>query len=65
MLDHQGNSVKNKVLRAHSVAVNQISIDAKGDYIASCSDDGKVFILHLFDLKFYIKFLNSVILILL
>lgn len=48
LLDHQGNSVKNKALRAHSVAVNQISIDAKGDYIASCSDDGKVLVFGLY-----------------
>jgi len=42
MLDHQGNNVCNKELRAHTVAVNQISIDLNGDFIASCSDDGKV-----------------------
>lgn len=44
VLDHQGNSIKENELRVHTVAVNQISIDSKGDYIASCSDDGKVFI---------------------
>lgn len=48
LLDHQGNNVRNKELRAHSVAVNQISIDANGDYIASCSDDGKVFVFGLY-----------------
>jgi hypothetical protein len=42
LLDHQGNNVRNKELRAHTVAVNQISIDQNGDFIASCSDDGKV-----------------------
>lgn len=42
LLDHQGNSIRSKELRAHTVAVNQISIDTNGDYIASCSDDGKV-----------------------
>lgn len=42
LLDHQGNSIRSKELRAHTVAVNQISIDANGDYLASCSDDGKV-----------------------
>jgi WD40 repeat protein len=42
LLDHQGNNVRSKELRAHTVAVNQISIDQNGDFIASCSDDGKV-----------------------
>ncbi|XP_073992200.1 vacuolar protein sorting-associated protein light [Rhodnius prolixus] len=48
LLDHQGNNVWNRELRAHSVAVNQISIDANGDYIASCSDDGKVIVFGLY-----------------
>jgi len=26
----------------HSTTVNQLSVDDNGDYIASCSDDGKV-----------------------
>lgn len=42
LLDHQGNIVSNKALKKHSVAVNQISIDISGEFIASCSDDGKV-----------------------
>ncbi|XP_020282011.1 vacuolar protein sorting-associated protein 41 homolog isoform X2 [Pseudomyrmex gracilis] len=48
LLDHQGNNVKSKTLQAHTVAVNQISIDQNGDFIASCSDDGKVFIYGLY-----------------
>ncbi|XP_015111621.1 vacuolar protein sorting-associated protein 41 homolog [Diachasma alloeum] len=48
VLDHQGNNIQSKTLQAHTVAVNQISIDHKGDYIASCSDDGKVFIYGLY-----------------
>ncbi|XP_063231920.1 vacuolar protein sorting-associated protein 41 homolog isoform X2 [Bacillus rossius redtenbacheri] len=48
MLDHQGNSIRSKELHAHSVAVNQISIDQSGDFIASCSDDGKVFVCGLY-----------------
>lgn len=43
MLDHQGNTVLQE-LRLHSTDVNQISIDSNGDFIASCSDDGRVFI---------------------
>lgn len=30
------------------MAVNQISVDLNGDYLATCSDDGKVFIHGLF-----------------
>lgn len=48
VLDHEGNSVESKKLKAHSVSVNQISIDQSGEYIASCSDDGRVFVHGLF-----------------
>lgn len=48
LLDHQGNNIESKTLQAHTVAVNQISIDYNGDFIASCSDDGKVFIYGLY-----------------
>ncbi|XP_014223036.1 vacuolar protein sorting-associated protein 41 homolog isoform X1 [Trichogramma pretiosum] len=48
ILDHQGNSIESKSLQAHSVAVNQISIDENGDFIASCSNDGRVFIYGLY-----------------
>lgn len=45
LLDHQGNKSQSDVnLRAHTVSVNQISLDAKGEHIATCSDDGKVFV---------------------
>ncbi|XP_059477900.1 vacuolar protein sorting-associated protein 41 homolog [Neocloeon triangulifer] len=44
LFDHQGNSVRSQDLQAHTVMVNQISIDERGDHIASCSDDGRVFI---------------------
>ncbi|KAF2904559.1 hypothetical protein ILUMI_01606 [Ignelater luminosus] len=43
-LDHLGNIVEGKEIRAHTVAVNQISIESSGEFIASCSDDGKIFI---------------------
>lgn len=50
LLDHEGNTVsvggqngaKDKQLQAHTIAVNQISVDQNGDFIATCSDDGKV-----------------------
>ncbi|XP_046388340.1 vacuolar protein sorting-associated protein 41 homolog [Ischnura elegans] len=48
ILDHQGNEVVDKQLGSHSVMVNQISIDHNGDFIASCSDDGKVLIIGLY-----------------
>ncbi|XP_013188237.1 vacuolar protein sorting-associated protein 41 homolog [Amyelois transitella] len=54
LLDHEGNTVpisqdgKDKELRAHAIAVNKISVDLNGDYIASCSDDGKVLVYGLY-----------------
>lgn len=43
LLDHLGNKVRNaRSLKAHSVAVNCLDIDARGDFVASCSDDGIV-----------------------
>lgn len=47
ILDHQGTSVQ-KELKAHTVAVNQISVDRKGEFFATCSDDGKVVVHGLF-----------------
>lgn len=51
ILDHQGNSIESKSLQAHTVAVNQISIDQNGDFIASCSNDGRVFIYGLYSVE--------------
>lgn len=48
VLDHQGTSIESKEIKAHTVAVNQISVDKKGEYIATCSDDGNVVIHGLF-----------------
>ncbi|GIY22133.1 vacuolar protein sorting-associated protein 41 homolog, partial [Caerostris darwini] len=42
ILDHQGNNIRSKELLLHATTVNQISIEDKGDYLASCSNDGKV-----------------------
>lgn len=45
LFDHEGNIVRSsKELKGHSVSINKISIDERGDYIASCSDDGVVHI---------------------
>ncbi|CAH1107551.1 unnamed protein product [Psylliodes chrysocephalus] len=48
ILDYQGNSIEGKDLKAHTVSVNHISIDINGEFIATCSDDGRVFIHSLF-----------------
>ncbi|OWR52386.1 vacuolar protein sorting-associated protein 41 homolog [Danaus plexippus] len=54
LLDHDGNTVpispdnNQKDLQAHAIAINKISVDLNGDYIASCSDDGKVVVYGLY-----------------
>ena len=42
--DHEGYLIVSKEFPVHSCTVNDISIDVAGEYIASCSDDGKVVI---------------------
>lgn len=47
MLDHQGNRVETLInLRQnpHILSVNKISVDSKGEYIGTCSDDGMAII---------------------
>lgn len=44
ILDHEGNPISSKQYPSHTTAINQISIDQSGDYVASCSDDGRVVI---------------------
>ncbi|KAL5213790.1 hypothetical protein ABZP36_002942 [Zizania latifolia] len=46
ILDFQGNQVKE--IAAHTATINDISFDADGEYIGSCSDDGTVVISSLF-----------------
>ncbi|KAK0051675.1 vacuolar protein sorting-associated protein 41 [Biomphalaria pfeifferi] len=48
ILDHIGNNIRDKEVSAHTTTVNQISIDANGDFLASCSDDGRVIITGLY-----------------
>eukprot|EP00099_Drosophila_melanogaster_P001033 NP_001036415.2 light, isoform F [Drosophila melanogaster] len=52
IFDHQGNSVYSNLSASerhtHQVAVNNIDVDHKGEYVATCSDDGKVNITGLF-----------------
>lgn len=52
-MDHQGNTVNSQLSCyqrefAHTVAVNDVDIDAKGEYVVTCSDDGRVNIIGLF-----------------
>ncbi|XP_052801970.1 vacuolar protein sorting-associated protein 41 homolog isoform X2 [Mya arenaria] len=49
ILDYLGYNIKGKEYPAHTCTVNQISVDDNGDYIASCSDDGKVRITGLYE----------------
>lgn len=46
LLDHQGNTIQYKAQNfpAHMVSVNQITIDSKGEFIGTCSDDGNVIV---------------------
>ncbi|XP_062184439.1 vacuolar protein sorting-associated protein 41 homolog isoform X1 [Phragmites australis] len=46
ILDFQGNQVKE--ISVHTATINDISFDADGEYIGSCSDDGTVAISSLF-----------------
>ncbi|XP_034472992.1 vacuolar protein sorting-associated protein 41 homolog isoform X2 [Drosophila innubila] len=52
LLDHQGNAVESNLSsgshHTHKVAVNHIDVDPKGEYVATCSDDGRVNITGLF-----------------
>eukprot|EP01104_Vermistella_antarctica_P020689 TRINITY_DN896_c0_g1_i3.p1 TRINITY_DN896_c0_g1~~TRINITY_DN896_c0_g1_i3.p1 ORF type:complete len:938 (+),score=181.35 TRINITY_DN896_c0_g1_i3:205-3018(+) len=45
ILDFNGN--ENKRITCHAGPVNEVSIDATGEYIASCSNDGKVVVTNL------------------
>ncbi|XP_072029867.1 vacuolar protein sorting-associated protein 41 homolog isoform X2 [Amphiura filiformis] len=49
VIDHQGNTIEGKEFNKHTTTVNQISLDRNGDYIASCSDDGRVAITGLYE----------------
>lgn len=43
LFDHLGNIVEERQdsFGQHMVSINQISVDAKGEYIAACSDEGR------------------------
>jgi len=47
MLDFNGYLIKS--FQPHEKKVNGLSVDQNGDFVASCSDDGKVVIVNLFE----------------
>lgn len=47
LLDYQGNQVKE--FSAHTATVNELSFDAVGEFIGSCSDDGSVVVNSLYN----------------
>ncbi|XP_051858563.1 vacuolar protein sorting-associated protein 41 homolog isoform X2 [Drosophila albomicans] len=55
MLNHEGKSVESNLSsgksHTHSMAVNHIDVDPRGEYVATCSDDGRVNITKLFNWK--------------
>ncbi|XP_039266626.2 vacuolar protein sorting-associated protein 41 homolog isoform X1 [Styela clava] len=48
ILDHNGNKVTSKQFESHNTQVTGISLDEGGEYLASCSDDGKVVVVGLY-----------------
>lgn len=42
VLDHEGNESHHQKFPKHIVAINAISVDVKGEFVATCSDDGQV-----------------------
>jgi vacuolar protein sorting-associated protein 41 len=42
IIDHEGNINSHQRFPKHIVGINQISVDDKGEYIGTCSDDGQV-----------------------
>jgi len=48
LLDALGNSLPSRQLQAHTITVNQVSVDHAGEFYASCSDDGRVVITGLY-----------------
>uniref|UniRef100_A0A7S1PGB3 RING-type domain-containing protein n=1 Tax=Percolomonas cosmopolitus TaxID=63605 RepID=A0A7S1PGB3_9EUKA len=52
ILDFEGNIVKaaekKLALRPHTESINDICVDASAEYVASCSNDGRVVVTHLY-----------------
>ena len=48
LLDALGNSLPSRQLQAHTITVNQVSVDHAGEFYASCSDDGRAVVTGLY-----------------
>ncbi|XP_076806786.1 vacuolar protein sorting-associated protein 41 homolog isoform X1 [Clavelina lepadiformis] len=49
ILDHQGNNITSKRFSPHTTTVTSIALDDTGEYVASCSDDGLVSVISLYN----------------
>lgn len=58
ILDFEGNEIKEKKFQGHTEVINDLSIDKNGEYLASCSNDGKVIVTGLFNNERYEYSLN-------
>lgn len=56
VFNHQGNRISTGHLKAHTLPINQICLDWSGDFIASCSHDGKAYICGLYSAKNQLQF---------
>ncbi|XP_003382724.1 PREDICTED: vacuolar protein sorting-associated protein 41 homolog [Amphimedon queenslandica] len=52
LLDHTGTVLADREYRLHIAQINHISVDQEGDFMACCSNDGKVSIVGLFTAKY-------------
>jgi len=48
LLDAMGNCLPARQSQAHTIQVNQVSVDHDGEFYASCSDDGRVIVCGLY-----------------
>ena len=48
LLDAMGNSLPARQSQAHTITVNQLSVDHAGEYYASCSEDGRILVTGLY-----------------
>ncbi|KAL9657386.1 hypothetical protein ABK040_014374 [Willaertia magna] len=48
ILDFEGNNNHQQQFRPHAESINDLSIDSTGEYIATCSNDGKVVIYNIY-----------------
>jgi len=48
ILDFEGNNNQQQQFRPHAETINDLSIDSTGEYIASCSNDGKVVVYNIY-----------------